>query len=360
MQNLFFPFLTECLTRAKRSITSIHQVERTLKISFTPTVINFGLPMGVLGAGVNASNLENLYISTGVTAILFLLGMVSFVLIGAHYLYHLTSTHSRRQLALEWGDAFKRSFLPAITLTAFLFIIAIRHFVEVPFEVMALLIGFISVLQLLLNAYLLNGWIHNTNVKITDHKPTWFILISANFVASIAVMSHLGGVPFAYEVGMFFFSVGLFLWIAFATSILYRLMFAAPMSDRLRPSLFIFLAPPSLACVASVHLSADYLHTGQMASMSLITWLSYSFATLMFFLWLSQSRYFISSGVSMAGWSYVYPLAAYGLATQYVADITGSYMLIIFSLMILLAVLVLMMVLSRWLMYSAFDIKPPI
>jgi tellurite resistance protein len=325
------------------------------KISFAPTVINFGLPMGLLGLGVNASHINTLFDTYYLAPFLMTIGLFSFVFLGLHYIYYLLLPASRAELLFEWRHPFTRSFLPAITLTAMLGITGLDSLYPLSDHFLWLILSGLAFFHLAISLYLIGGWIFNEKVMITDHKPTWFIVISGNFVASITFMTYFRTEQNAYEIAMFFYASGLFLWIAFATSILYRLIFHQPVRKALRPSLFIFLAPPSLACVASIHISEGFIHDGQILSstISIVSWLSYSFASVMFMLWLTQSRYFISSGLSMASWSYVYPLAAYGLATQYMAQALNSPELKILSLVLLLFVLGLILLLFKWL-YKRF------
>lgn len=321
------------------------------KINFAPTIINFGLPMGLLGLGLNAEHLSHLFEFDYLAPLLLLIGLISFSILSLHYLYFFANKQSRQELLNEWHHPFTRSFLPAITLTALLALMGLNSLLEVPVKTLLVTTSIIVGVHLVINVYLINGWIFDCKVLITDHKPTWFILISGNFVAAISFMSYFRHQTYAYEVAMLFYAMGLFLWIAFATSILYRLMFEKPVSQNLRPSLFIFLAPPSLACVASIHLADSYILNGivDSSSLGLVSWLSYSFASVMFMLWIAQSRYFISSGLSMAGWSYVYPLAAYGLATQYMSQALDSQALKLFSFLLMVFVLGIIILLFRWL-----------
>lgn len=314
--------------------------------------------MGLLGLGVNAEHLESFVnLQIQLSSVILSLGWFSFIFLTIHYLAHLLSNNAS-ELTKEWHDPFKRSFLPAFTLTGILFIFSVsqiidRHsfFNDVLFIGLAGLVSF----HLFLNLFLINGWLFHDNVRLDDHKPTWFILISGNFVSVITFMVLYRESVILHEISLFFYSVGLFLWLIFATTLMYRLMFAKPISHQFRPSLFIFLAPPSLACVASMLLSDSYIKSGLITpeSIQLIAWLSYSFATIMFLVWLSQGRFFISSGLSMAGWSYIYPLAAYGLATQYMAEALHSYLLVIYSLALLFIVLIIMALLLYWLFQAA-------
>jgi len=207
----------------------------------------------------------------------------------------------------------------------------------------------VSVLHLLLNIFLINGWLFDPKVELNHHKPTWFILLSGNFIIVIAFTTLFRPEEgsLLYEFSYLFYSVAIFLWTIFTSSLLYRLIFDTPIEVTLRPSLFIFLAPPSLGCSASLFMSDSFLQTGLVTEdfVGIITWFSFSFATVMLLVWLIGFRYFIKSGFTVAGWSYVYPLAAYGLAGQYLAEALSNSWLAIYSLIIFIVIVVLVSIL---------------
>ena len=320
-------------------------------LKFQPTLLNFGLPMGLLGLGVNAEHLAYLTeydIALGLPFIL--LGWFSFVYLKIHYALGLLNGDMRVIIRNEWFNPFKRSFLPAISLTGFLFIQTVSIYWQSisPYLLTLTYIGL--VLHIYVNLFLMSGWIFDKGVSLTDHMPTWFILISSNFVGAITLMGLAPQSKISYEFSLFLISVGLFLWIIFATTLIYRLIFHTPLTTTLRPSLFIFLAPPSLACVATMLISNSFIQSGQvdLLSISNLSWLSYSFATIIFALWLFNIRFFIESGLNLAGWSYVYPLAAYGLATQYMAKAQESYLLLLMSIMLFAFVTIIVVLLMVW------------
>ena len=326
---------------------------------FKASILNFGLPMGILGLGINVfhmadGSLLHQYFSdtTGLSwlaNLLFIVGLSAFFYLGVHYLYALFQQESRPNLIAEWHNPFLRSFLPSTTLTAVLAVLSIDALIGLPVAMLLNSLIVVALLHMFLTFYLINGWFFKSDVLINHHKPTWFILISGNFVLAIALMSYFQMTAYLIEVAWFFYASGLFLWAAFATSILYRLIFEKPITQKLRPSLFIFLAPPSLACIASILLAGANTVETISQVLDTITWLSYSFASVMFALWLLQLRYFFESGVSMAGWSYVYPIAAYGLATQYMALKIDNSVLAFLSLVLAVLVLWVITLLFNWL-----------
>ncbi len=328
------------------------------------------MPMGLIGTGLNARHLMEVFnLQIDIAIELLIYGWLSFVILMFHYLWNLSKRQQRGALIDEWYDPFRRSFLPAISLTTILFIVSIAQVFEFnhyPNQYWLLLpLLFVASLHFLLNIFLINGWLFDEKLTLNQHKPTWYILLSGNFIIVIALNTEfiVMQASLLYEISMFFYSISLFLWIVFSTSLFYRLIFNTHLQISLRPSLFIFLAPSSLACLASLLLSEDFLTEGVVtqSSVGIITWISFSFATMMLMAWLISYRFFMSSGLSMAGWSFVYPLAAYGLALQYLAQALHSSILMAISVMVFLAIILLILLLTFWLIkLSLYSVAPKV
>lgn len=333
-----------------------------MRLNYLPSILYFGMPMGLIGAGLNARHLMELFnLNFDFSLAILIYGWIVFFVVSIHYAWNLIRSNNRNSLIKEWYDPFRRSFIPAISLTSILFFISFYQVLDSYYLIdqawLFYTIIFVSGAHFMLNLFLLNGWLFDDNLQLNHHKPTWFILLSANFMVVIALMSLFGTqqTPWIYEVSHFFFAIALFLWIVFSTSLFYRLIFSEPLQAQLRPSLFIFLAPPSLACVASLFISEAYINNGiiTLDSVSIITWISYAFASIMLLIWLINYRFFVGGGLSMAGWSYVYPLAAYGLASQYLAQALENQYLALFSVLVFIVLLALIILLTFWLAKEA-------
>jgi len=330
-----------------------------MRFNYPSSVLYFTIPMGLLGVSLNAQHLtEQLSLHNNVSLWILFYGWISFFVISAHYVLHFLGQH-RTHLLQEWNHPSQCSLFPAITLTILLFILSLQVFVSPQSSAHRWLeVGyFLAVgLHLLLNWNLLTRWMFQDDITINHKQPSWFILLSGNFFIVIAGVHiiDLSWLPIWYEVLWLFFSATLLLWLSFTVSLFYRLMFEKPLLTHQRPSLFIFLAPPSLAVIASI-LLMQVNATTSIANQPLspLTWVLYSFATVMFLLWLTLIRFFYNSGLSSNAWAYVYPLAAYGLATQYIAQALGSTFLLVFSVFILIVLIALIGLLSVWLVKQA-------
>ena len=334
-----------------------------MNIRYNPSIINFGMPMGLIGAGVNAQHLTSmLSLHNDIASWILFYGWLSLAVVSIHYLLKIMGS-TREGLLKEWLDPAELSFFPAVTLTFLLFILSMipvfdffkleQHWLERFYFALVAVHAF-------LNIKIITRWLFQEHIQISHHQPSWYILLSGNFMVVIAGLEFIDikAYPFWKEVLWLFFSTGLFLWLTFTTSLFYKLLFAEPLSKQARPSLFIFLAPPSLATISSLLLmdvtEGQYLIA---ESIHLISWILFSFASLMMLLWISSIRFFYQGGLSMLAWAYIYPLAAYGLACQYLAEKLGGGFFIILSIVILIVVMILIALLTVWILKQAFQKK---
>ncbi|WP_373017202.1 hypothetical protein [Thiomicrorhabdus sp.] len=327
-----------------------------MKIRFSPSVIFFGIPMGLLGSVLNGRHLESMLgIKIFYVDWLLWYGWIALIVVSLGFLFGFF-TPSRQKLKAEWLNSFQVSLFPSITLSLILGIVTIQETFTLTATQQTWLYGaYFSVvfLHTVLNGLLINRWIFEPSVPIQNHKPTWFILLSGNFVVVISgstlfSQQQLEAWPIWSELLWLYFSAGLLIWFSFAVSQFYRLFFESSLETSLRPSLFIFLAPPSLATIASLFLIEPDLafYLPLESDLPMLTWMLYSFAAFMFLLWFVSARHFIGGGLTTAGWAYVYPLAAFGYATQYMAQILDSSLLYAASISIFALVTLFISLLS--------------
>ncbi|MEW6255966.1 MAG: C4-dicarboxylate ABC transporter [Pseudomonadota bacterium] len=103
------------------------------------------------------------------------------------------------------------------------------------------------------------------------------------------------------------FGVGVLLWALVQPAILYRLIVGPPLPPRLRPSLVILLAPPSVALIAMERL------TGQFGDAALAVF-GFAGVTALALATLAWQQAKIPFAVSW--WAWTFPTAAFAMATQ--------------------------------------------
>jgi tellurite resistance protein TehA-like permease len=312
---------------------------------FNPSIALFGMPMGLFGLGMNGHHFETvLGWHTLLPELILSYGALALFVVGIPYFWHwLKNLGGDHTLKSEWQDPFQLSLFPSLTLTLMLFALALYQFDIFP-EFAFAFFGIVLFLHTLLFLIMVSRWIFDQKVLLSHLKPTWFILLSGNFVAVIAGSQFL---PQAWqELLWFYFSASLFIWVTLVVSLFYKLFFTEGIPLNFRPTLFIFLAPPSLGTIAGLILMGD-------DTVNLISWVFYSFASLMLAVWAYAIVEFKKSQLSMVGWAYVYPLAAYGLATQYLAELLSDEILWWWSGMLFLVTIGFVLLLSVWLLKQA-------
>jgi tellurite resistance protein len=181
--------------------------------------------------------------------------------------------------------------------------------------------------------YILSSWVHQNTYEIKHLNPAWFIPVVGNILVPIAGVHHA-----PIEISWFCFSIGLFFWPVLTGIIFYRLIFHTSLPERFIPTLFIFIAPPSLA------LLSWYQLTGTIGEFGFVL---YYIAVFFFVLVTVQARYFVRIKFFLSWWAYSFPVAALAIATLLMAKESGRSFFIWFgegliaALTILIALLVL-------------------
>lgn len=303
---------------------------------FFPSITYFAMPMALLAMAMNIFHLGNLLhwrhdVARWVAAY----GLLSLLVLSAVYFRHFFS-RGRDALIKEWQHPFQISFFPLMSISWLFVAFFIKVYGGAWLAVS--LFSIIMVLHGLLNLFLINRWLFDHQLTIDHMRPSWFVLLSGNFVVVLVGMQIS-----AFEEWMWlFYSAALFMWLMFVTLLLYRLIFVTPIEDQYRPSLFIFLAPPSLASVAGLTLFDSPWH--------LAIWGPYSFAFFMLLIWIISGKRFFRNGISMISWSYIFPLAAFGLANQYLYEHLHQPFFLWLAVAVLMSMVLFATLITAWLL----------
>lgn len=150
-------------------------------------------------------------------------------------------------------------------------------------------------LQLVLTFYILNQWIHAENWQMPQLTPVWFLPVVGNIIAAIGATQFAGSIT-----AIFFFSIGFIFWLVLKTLITYRLTFHVSLPDMLKPTLFIFIAPPALAFTA-------YIHIAQ--TVDIFALVIYFISLFMTMLLITQVRHFMKLKFAISWWAFIFPIA---------------------------------------------------
>jgi tellurite resistance protein len=207
------------------------------------------------------------------------------------------------KLAEEWSHPVKSSFFGAISVGVCLLSAVIFSYSPLVAEYIWL---FGASLHLIAMLAVLNAWVHRESLQPSHACPVWFIPAVGN------VVIPLGGVKLGYiEISWFFFGVGLIFWLVLLSLVMYRLMFVQPpLPDRLKPTMAIFLAPPTVAFSSWLALTSQTGDQPLDSTGHLLIAIGFFFA---FFL-LTQFRKFAKLPFFMSWWAYSFPSASFTIA----------------------------------------------
>ena len=210
-------------------------------------------------------------------------------------------------------------FFPTLSITILLLSMMFSSY----FPQLASVLWYIgAALQLVLTFYILNQWINTDNWQLPQLTPAWFIPVVGNIIAPIGAVSYA-----SIEIAWFFFSIGLIFWLILKTLVIYRLIFQPTLPPMLKPTLFIFIAPPAMGFMSYIALNEFVLDGFAM--------MLYFIALFMTLLLLTQIRHFIKLPFAISWWAYTFPLAAITNASFLIYELhTGKWFGYIAALLI--------------------------
>ena len=234
-------------------------------------------------------------------------------------IYAAKFMNHRAEVRKEFQHPIRANFFPAISISLLLLAIAFLDYCRPAAQVLWVT-G--ALLQLVFTVVIISRWI-TRSFEIVHSNPTWFIPVVGTIIVPIA------GVEFAdKELLWFFYSVGVFFWLALFTIILYRLIFHPQLPQKFVPTLFILVAPPALGCISYVKLTEAFDGTARIML----------YVALFFVLLLATMiRYFSGLQFFVSWWAYTFPLCGVTIATTLAAKSANSAGLSVIAAALLVA-----------------------
>ena len=261
-----------------------------LALAWRRAELAYGLPMGG---------------SLGLTVVAVLAFLVAAGVYGAKLLQHPQAVRA------EFAHPVRVAFFPTVTISLLLLAAALQPWAAL---VAHWVWGVGAVGQLALTLVIFRNWLHQSHFQLPHLNPAWFIPIVGNIVVPLG---GTGWVP--NEFLWFFFSLGLFFWICLLTILLNRLFFHEPLPERLLPTLFILLAPPSVGTVSYLGLAGDV----NPLALGL-----YSIALFFAAILALDAPRFFRLPFGLSSWGYSFPLAALTVASFAMASALQSRVLL--------------------------------
>jgi tellurite resistance protein len=257
----------------------------------------FAVVMGIMGATIAWEKVENIFgWESYVSTMLLWFSILIFLII--FFIYLTKIFKYPREIQREFQNITKLSFFSTISISLLLLGIALMN-IHPPLSRMLWLIG--TIIQFIFSVVIMTIWIRHPSLEINAISPAWFIPVVGNILVPIA-----GSVYAPIEISWFFFSIGLILWIALFTIILYRLIFHNPLPERLLPTLFILIAPPAVGFISYVKLTQALDPAARIL---------YYFALFVLILMIPHLRMLAKIKYYLSWWAYTFPMAALTIAT---------------------------------------------
>lgn len=234
-------------------------------------------------------------------------------------IYAAKFMNHRAEVRKEFQHPIRANFFPAISISLLLLAIAFLDYCRPAAQVLWVT-G--ALLQLVFTVVIISRWI-TRSFEIVHSNPTWFIPVVGTIIVPIA------GVEFAdKELLWFFYSVGVFFWLALFTIILYRLIFHPQLPQKFVPTLFILVAPPALGCISYVKLTEAFDGTARIML----------YVALFFVLLLATMiRYFSGLQFFVSWWAYTFPLCGVTIAATLAAKSANSAAIAVIAAALLVA-----------------------
>lgn len=262
------------------------------------------------------------------TVPLAMLAFTSILLFVLATLYGIKLLRHREAVLAEWRNPVTMSFFPTVSISLLLLAIALLP-IQASLSHALWLVG--AALQLLLTLLVINSWLHHQRFEVHHINPAWFIPAVGNVLVPVA------GMPLGYmELSWFFFSIGMLFWIILMTIVFNRVIFHQPLPDKLLPTLFILIAPPSVGFAAYLQL------TGELDAFARLLYFAGLFMTLLLF---TQATRFARLPFFLSSWAYSFPLAAITIASLAMYRHSGKPGFYVIGLLLLAVVTVLVVML---------------
>jgi tellurite resistance protein len=285
----------------------------------------FGATMGVFGLALALRAGGFAGFSAAVT------GIGTIALFALYGFYGLKALRHPVQVSVEWNHPVRLAFFPAANISLLLLSLLIQDTAPALAEVFWVAA---AAIQAVLTVVIVSAWISHRPFGPSMLSPAWFIPAVAN------VIVPLGGVHFGHvEAAWYFFSVGLVFWIILLTLVFNRLIFHDALPGKLRPTLVILIAPPSVTFLAWIALNGGVIDA----------FARVLFNTALFFTALValQVPALLRLPFAMSFWALSFPLAALTTASFRYAELAASVLhrLLGLALLILLVVTIAALVL---------------
>lgn len=255
-------------------------------IMFYAVVMGFG---GLCVAYESLNKLLKLSQSVGFVLNAFTSAVFAFI----SFIYLIKIIKFPNEVRAELNHPIKINFFAAFAISLLLLAIVFKNTASAHFGLFYT--GLVA--QTFMSFYVVASWI-NRNLEIKHSNPAWFIPIVGNLLVITAAQ---GKDPYLW----FYFSFALFFYIVLFSIIFYRILFCDQLPAKFMPTLFIFIAPPSVAFIDYIKLTGNF-NEFSMFFLSLAIF----FGLLVLFMY----KNFLKLKFFLSWWAFTFPTAALCIA----------------------------------------------
>ena len=314
---------------SKAAVSSEDQELTPQKLRHFPVTF-FAVVMGLSGLSLATHRLE---ITLGAASHVASHG-VMFVALGVLLLlagfYGAKAVFHWPEVLAEWRHPVRVAFFPAISISVILVGTCMYSFDR---TASYWLWVFGTLFQFVATFAVISAWISHRAFEMPHLNPAWFIPAVGNVLVPVVGVAH-GYV----EISWFFFSIGLVFWLVLLTLVFNRMIFHAPMPEKLFPTLVILVAPPAVAFVSYMRLQP---------AMDPFARVLYYSALVFLMIVIIQLPKLVRLPFALSWWAYSFPLAAATIATFLMAERAGLPALAGLG-HVLFVVLVLVLIVLVW------------
>lgn len=276
----------------------------------------FASVMGLTGLTLAYQRFEKVFeFNLGIGFTLWIVSNLLFLTIS--FFYFAKFLLHKEDVLKEFDHPVKFNFFPAISIS-FMLLSAATSPYAITLAKVEWVIG--TVLHFFFTLLTLSRWILK-EYKISYVNPSVFLPVVGNIIVPI-----YGSAIAPPEINWYFFSVGIFFWLILTVVVMYRMFFAEAIPQKLLPTLFILIAPPS------VSFTSYYNLTGSIDSFAKVL---FSVTLFYIFLILSMIGRFIRIPFFISWWAYTFPMCAATIASINYLRGTGQPFIMYLSYLLL-------------------------
>lgn len=245
-------------------------------------------------------------------------------------LYGLKMVKYPKAFLKEIRHPVRINFFAAVSVSILIVLMLLLPYIGDGFALALFWVG--SLLQLVFSLYVVKYWFVN-EMKQKMASPAWFIPIVGNLIVPLVGMKlnlALGDMVIGHEVLIFYFGMGTFFWILLGAGLLFRLIFGENLPQKFLPTLFIFIAPPSIFGLDVLLMFNDFISVG---SLYVIASASFSVALFFIFLMASIFKVFLNIKFALSWWAFTFPIAAFSLCALELYSVSNSLVYEIFGIL---------------------------